>query len=116
VTQSGTMCIAPKSKLSLWRPDSTGPAKVNIRSADGKMQQLEWAAGKTAVMWPAALPISNSSEYQIEWPSSGEKSSVKFVTVASAPADLVGAAQVLIENGCQNQLDLLVESASKGVK
>ena len=27
--------------------------------------------------------------------------------------DLVGAAQVLIEHGCQNQLDLLVESASK---
>ena len=30
-----------------------------------------------------------------------------------APTDLVGAAQVLIENGCQKQLDLLVESASK---
>jgi hypothetical protein len=38
------------------------------------------------------------------------------VTVAGAPVDLVGAAQLLIEHGCQNQLDLLVESASKGVK
>jgi hypothetical protein len=35
------------------------------------------------------------------------------VTVNSVPADMVGTAQVLIENGCQNQLDLLVSSASK---
>jgi len=33
--------------------------------------------------------------------------------VPGTPGDLVGAAQVLIENGCQKQLDLLVESASK---
>ena len=36
--------------------------------------------------------------------------------VKSPPADMVGAAQVLIENGCQNQLDLLVDGASKAGK
>jgi hypothetical protein len=41
---------------------------------------------------------------------------VTFVKVAATPSDLVGAAQVLIEKGCQNQLDLLVESASKNTK
>ena len=76
-------------------------------------RSASWAAGKASAVWPASLPLANSAEYQIEWPSTGEKSSVTFVTVASAPSDLVGAAQVLIENGCQNQLDLLVESASK---
>jgi hypothetical protein len=35
------------------------------------------------------------------------------VTVGAVPNDLVGTAKVLIENGCQNQLDLLVASASK---
>jgi riboflavin synthase len=39
--------------------------------------------------------------------------SLDVVTVPGAPADLVGAAQVLIEHGCQKQLDLLVDSASK---
>ena len=29
------------------------------------------------------------------------------------PSDLVGTAQVLIANGCNNQLDLLVASAGK---
>jgi hypothetical protein len=33
--------------------------------------------------------------------------------VPGTPNDLVGAAQVLIEHGCQKQLDLLVDSASK---
>ena len=113
VTQSGKMCVNKAGKLTLWRPDSEAAAKVKIRSSDGSTQELAWAAGKAAAVWPASLPLSNSAEYQIEWPSTGEKSSVTFVTVASAPSDLVGAAQVLIENGCQNQLDLLVESASK---
>jgi len=53
-------------------------------------------------------------QYQIEWPDTGDKSSVTFVTVPNAPPDLVGAAQVLIEKGCQHQLDLLVEGAKKG--
>ena len=64
-------------------------------------------------MWPAALPIKAGTAYQLEWPDTGDKSSVTFVSVPNTPQDLVGAAQVLIENGCQHQLDLLVESASK---
>ena len=98
----------------MWRPDSDADATVTIRSADGKSQQLTWAAGKALTAWPAALPIKNGASYQIEWPDSGDTSSLDVVTVQSPPADLVGAAQVLIQNGCQKQLDLLVQSASKG--
>ena len=112
VTQSGRMCVSDLSKLKLWRPDTQSAVKMNIRSADGKTQELSWAAGKDA-LWPSALPIANSAQYQIEWTGSGDKSSITFVTVPKPPTDLVGAAQVLIENDCQNQLDLLVESASK---
>ena len=112
VSQSGKMCVSDRTKLKLWRPDTQSAVKMNIRSADGKTQALTWAAGKDA-MWPSTLPISNSAQYQIEWAGSGDKSSITFVTVPKPPTDLVGAAQVLIENGCENQLDLLVESASK---
>ena len=112
VTQSGKMCVTNASKLQLWRPETETAAKISIRSSDGKSQDVDWAAGKASVVWPAALPITSGSEYQIEWPETGDKSSVTFVTVPNAPADIVGAAQVLIENGCQHQLDLLVQSAS----
>lgn len=115
-TQSGRMCISDRSKLKLWRPQSESAVKVNIRSADGKTQELSWAAGKADASWPAAMPIANTAQYQIEWAGSGDKSDVTFVVVPNPPSDLVGAAQVLIENDCQNQLDLLIQSASKSAK
>lgn len=112
-TQSGKMCVSDAKAPQLWRPETEGAATVKIRSADGKSQDLSWAAGKALAAWPSALPITSGAEFQVEWPESGEKSSINFVKVSAPPADLVGAAQVLIENGCQNQLDLLVESASQ---
>jgi hypothetical protein len=116
VTQSGKVCVADPAKLQLWRPESDSAVKVTIRSADGKSQELSWAAGKASASWPSALPIATGAEYQIDWPDSGDKSNVSFVSVKTPPADLVGAAQLLIENGCQNQLDLLVDGASKAGK
>jgi hypothetical protein len=113
VTQSGKMCVTNASKIQLWRPEAEAAVKISIRSSDGKSQDVDWAAGKASTTWPAALPVTSGAQYQIEWPETGDKSSVTFVTVPNAPADLVGAAQVLIENGCQHQLDLLVQSASK---
>ena len=113
VSQSGKICVSDASKLQLWRPDTETAATVQIRSADGRSQDLSWAAGSRLTAWPAALPITNGASYQIEWPDTGEKSSLDFVSVPGTPGDLVGAAQVLIENGCEKQLDLLVESARK---
>ena len=109
----GKVCVANPAKLQLWRPDSDSEATVTIRSPDGNSQQLTWAAGKALAAWPAALPVKNGASYQVEWPDTGETSSLDVVLVQSPPAVLVGAAQVLIQNGCQKQLDLLVESASK---
>lgn len=113
VSQGGKVCVADAAKVKLWRPDSEAASTVTIRSADGKSQQLTWTAGSAVTAWPTALPIKSGASYDIEWPDTGEKSSLDIVTVQSPPADLVGAAQVLIQNGCQKQLDLLVQSASK---
>ena len=113
VSQGGKICVKDPVNVRLWRPDSEADATVTIRSEDGKSQQLTWAAGKSVAQWPAALPIKSGGTYEVEWPDTGDKSSLNLVTVPSAPADLVGAAQVLIQNGCEKQLDLLVQSASK---
>ena len=113
VSQSGKICVSDASKVQLWRPENETAATVQIHSADGATQDLSWAAGSSLTAWPAALPIKNGASYQVEWPDTGEKSSLDFVSVPGTPGDLVGAAQVLIQNGCQKQLDLLVEGASK---
>ena len=113
VNSGGKVCVADAAKLQLWRADSEAPITVQIRSADGNTQPLSWAAGKALAPWPAALPIKTGAEYSIDWPDGGDSSKLDVVTVQNPPGDLVGAAQVLLANGCQKQLDLLVESASK---
>ena len=62
---------------------------------------------------PDGGPVDIRYVDQVEWSGTGDKSSVDVVTVSAVPKDLVGTAKVLIENGCQNQLDLLVASANK---
>lgn len=112
VTQSGKMCIAEPAKLKLWRPNAESVATLSIRGG-AKAQAIEFAAGHATVPWPAQLPIANGGEYQLELAGSGDRSKLSFVIVNAPPSDLVGAAQLLIDKGCQNQLDLLVETAAK---
>jgi hypothetical protein len=112
VTQGGRVCVNAASKLNLWRPDSEADTKITIRSPDGKSQELSWAAGKALAAWPSAMPVKSGASYQVDWPGTGDSSSLDVVLIQSPPTDLVGAAQVLIANGCEKQLDLLVKSAS----
>lgn len=111
VTQSGKMCVAEPAKLKLWRPDTESAAKLSIH-AGAKRQALEFKAGQAIAPWPAGLPVTNGGEYQLEM-AGGDSSTLSFVMVNAPPSDLVGAAQLLINKGCQNQLDLLVETAAK---
>lgn len=111
--QGGKVCVSDPATLQLWRSDAETPLTVQIRNAEGKSEALTWAAGKALAPWPSALPIRSGSKYSVEWPDGGDSSKLDVITVSSPPSDLVGAAQVLLENGCQKQLDLLVEGASK---
>ena len=110
ITQSGKLCVADTGKLTLWRPQKEGAIKLTIKGG-GSEQTLEWPAGTDTIAWPAALPVAGGAEYQLSQPDSGDTARVTFVTLASAPSDSVGAAQSLIANGCENQLDVLVEAA-----
>jgi hypothetical protein len=111
---SGKVCVTNASKLQLWRPDKEAAITVKIHGADGKSQDLSWAAGAALAPWPTALPVKNGAEYQVEWPDGSDASKLDMVTIVPPPADdLVSSAQSLIEHGCQKQLELLVQSASK---
>ena len=110
ITQSGKLCVADPAKLTLWRPTKDDTIKLTIRGGGGE-QTLDWPAGKDTIAWPAALPVTSGSEYQLSQPDSGDTARVTFVTLANPPADRVGTAQSLIANGCDNQLDVLVDGA-----
>jgi hypothetical protein len=111
VTRGGKMCVSEPAKLKLWRPTADASTKVRI-SGGGKEQAVDFAAGQTAVAWPSQLPVGDGVEYQIAL-DGGDSQKLAFVRVSSPPTDLPGAAQLLIEKGCENQLELLVESAGK---
>ncbi len=112
-SDGGKVCVASTTGLQLWRSDSEAPVTVQIRSNDGDTQSVNWAAGKALAAWPAALPIKGGTQYSLEWPEGGDPSKLDVVMIPARPTDLVSAAQVLLANGCQKQLDLLVDGASK---
>jgi hypothetical protein len=112
VTRSGKTCIAEPAKLKLWRPNAETSATLSIR-ASGASQNIDFPAGHASVPWPAKLPVADGGEYQLEWDGSGEPKKVSFVMVRTPSADLVDAAQLLIDKGCQHQLDLLVATSAK---
>lgn len=110
ITQSGKICIANPAKLTLWRPEKEDSIKLTI-SGGGIEQTLDWPAVKDTMAWPASLPVSSGVEYQLSQPDTGDMARVTFVTLANPPADTVSTAQSLIANGCESQLDVLVDGA-----
>jgi len=110
VTQSGTFCLARASHVMLWRPDATVPVTLTITGAAGAPRTLRWAAGQATVAWPTAIPIANGASFSIAQSGVAVPTQVTFRTLAREPADLEGVASALIENGCQGQLDVLVET------
>ena len=113
ISQSGTICLASTTDVMLWRPDSTEAATVTITAPGGESQSLQWPAGQATIAWPAALGIANGGEYRFRQPGVAVPTRITFKTLASEPTDLTEVAAALIENQCQEQLDLLVESTEE---
>lgn len=110
VTQSGKLCVVNADKLNLWRPEAESAIQLTVKG-NGVEQTVQFAAGKETAPWPASLPVSTGAEYQLSEAETGDMARVTFVTVANPPSDAVGTAQTLIANGCENQLDVLVEAS-----
>lgn len=110
VSQGGTVCLANTSEVTLWRPDSSQTAHLAV-SGPGGARDLEWPAGRATISWPSDLPISGSAPYQLRQEGVAVPTTISFRPLNTAPDDMQGVAEALIRNGCQEQLDLLVDSA-----
>jgi hypothetical protein len=55
--------------------------------------------------------VTSGSEYELSQVGTGDMARVTFVTLASPPKDTISTAQSLIANGCNNQLDVLVDGS-----
>lgn len=111
VTQSGTMCLANAADVMLWRAEASQPMTLAISGPGNVSRTVEWPAGRATLAWPSDLPIANDAEYQLRAPGVAVPSRVRFKTLDARPADMTAVAEALIRNGCDEQLDLLIESA-----
>ena len=110
VTQSGTICLAGTSNVMLWRPDSSAQTTLTITPPGGTAQALRWPANQATIAWPSGTQIVNGGAYSFAEPGVAVPTRITFRTLTTEPTDLQAVAAALIENGCQDQLDVLVET------
>lgn len=110
VTQSGTFCVVGSRPVLLWRPDASQPITLQVIARDGASINAQWAAGQPTLAWPAGAQLADGAAYSFRTPGVAVPTQITFRTLASEPADLDGVAAALIENGCEGQLDLLIET------
>jgi len=108
VTQSGTFCVVASRPVTLWRPDASVPVALGV-SGPGGNRTLQWGAGQPTVAWPGGAP-ANGAAYSFRMPGIAVPTQITFRTLASEPDDLDAVAAALIANGCDGQLDLLIET------
>jgi hypothetical protein len=106
------MCIADPSTVTLWRPGSEQAATVKVTKADGTTADVALAPGQAAALWPAALPVTDGSQFKLSWDGAKAPTNLKFVVVKPTSPGLEDMAQSLIKAGCNAQLDLLIQTTS----
>ena len=111
VTQSGTFCLADAGAVMLWRPDASAPASLTINGPGGLARTLAWPAGQPTLAWPRDARVVSGGAYSLAMRGVAVPTRITFHTLNQQPTDLQAVAAALIANGCQEQLDLLVESA-----
>ncbi|MEP4069689.1 MAG: hypothetical protein ABJM07_03570 [Parasphingorhabdus sp.] len=116
VTKGGKFCVSDANALVLWRPDYTGSATASIvEPTNGAVTEVAWRKGNPLKSWPKAeAPLTDGASYRLIGSNVEKSVEVNFVMLNKAPENLDEAATALIANGCQSQLDLLVETLDDG--
>jgi hypothetical protein len=110
VAKSATVCLAEPSNVTLWRPDASQAVTLSVTGSDGATRKLDWAKGEATLALPADFKIDEGASYRLSWDGAAAPTSLKFRTLSEKPAGLEDMASSLIKNGCEAQLDLLIET------
>jgi hypothetical protein len=111
-SRAGATCVANPAGTMLWRPRFDAAQTLTVTNlATNHKATLEFAPGQATRTWPAAVPLTEGGTYKVEGGTAPV--TIKVHVIADAPATLDAAAQTLIAQGCQNQVDLLVSSTSQ---
>jgi hypothetical protein len=111
VNRGATVCAADPSVLSLWRADPAQPASTTLTDATGATATIDWRAGQATAAWPMTVPAA-SGAYTITGAAGTPAKSMTVVKLDSDPQDINALAAILVQNKCEAQLDLLLQTTS----
>lgn len=112
VTRGGTVCILDPQRAVLWRPDATETVKLRVEPSNGAPQEVKWSSGEITLAWPDTVPLLEGVAYRLSTGDPETSSQIQFAFLDAA-TDLETVASQLIEKGCDEQLDVLIEATSK---
>lgn len=110
--RSGRICMRAGGKVTLWRPETKDPLEATITAPDGNRVAVGWASGQATAPWPDTLQPVPGNEYALAWQKGTQTTRLTFVPIGPDPAGLEEMASALVRNGCQAQLDLLIETVA----
>ncbi|PXW71285.1 hypothetical protein C7451_11331 [Blastomonas natatoria] len=108
-SQSGKFCVAEPARLMFWRANVAEDAELKL-AGTGAAATIAWKKGSGNRLWPMAeVPVTSGTSYTITG-TDGVARKIDLVVLPSVPTEVDEIAGTLIENGCENQLGLLVET------
>lgn len=107
--ESGKFCVARGEALLLWRPSVMVEESAQL-SGQGTSTIVTWARGNPLKTWPIEdVPLVAGGQYKLTG-SDGVVHNFELVMLDQVSDQVDEVADVLISNGCDNQLGLLVET------
>ncbi|HKY80823.1 MAG TPA: hypothetical protein VJM09_05050 [Sphingobium sp.] len=110
IAQSGNVCIANPSELTLYRSDATKDATVTLTDSGGRTATVEFKAEQWDAAWPKAIPVASGAKVNVT--GVGEPATLTLRQLTPIPTGLESMAQSLIRANCEGQLDALIETIS----
>ncbi len=108
--QSGNVCIANPSELTLYRGDASKDATVMLTDSGGRTATVAIKANQSDAAWPDAIPVTSGTRVNVS--GLGEPATLTLRVLSPVPSGLEGMAQSLIRANCQAQLDVLISTFS----
>ena len=109
IGRSGAVCVASPADLGLYRANASGEADVTLRDAAGGSGTVHFEPGQSIASWPDGLPVAAGSKFKVIGAASSP-TELEVKMLSPVPAGLEGMAQTFIRNGCQAQLDVLIDT------
>ncbi|MBE9562126.1 MAG: hypothetical protein IMF12_04600 [Proteobacteria bacterium] len=112
-TSKRFFCVAPASRVVLWRPKSQSASTLTIKhKASNKKAVVKWPAKQTTLRWPSNLPIVYGDSYTLEL-KNRNGSFFKILVLYQLPDSLPTTSHKvvwMVGRGCISQANKLLSS------